>query len=42
MTQPLNVWFSDGVRYTDYRLDDGRIVTVGEPVAPVRQEGDKT
>jgi hypothetical protein len=24
---PLNVWFSDGVKYVDYRRPDGRIVT---------------
>lgn len=27
MSAPLNVWYSDGVTYVDYRLDDGRIVT---------------
>jgi hypothetical protein len=28
MTNPVvNVWFSDGVEYCDYRLPDGRIVT---------------
>jgi len=24
---PINVWYSNGVRYEDYRLEDGRIVT---------------
>lgn len=28
MTEPINVWYSDGVRYEDYREDDGRITTV--------------
>lgn len=28
MTAPLNIWYSDGVQYVDYRREDGQIVTL--------------
>lgn len=31
MSKPLKVWYSDGVEYRDYRLDNGCIVTVETP-----------
>jgi hypothetical protein len=30
--QPINVWYSDGVRYEDYRQADGRITTKAKHV----------
>lgn len=30
---PINVWYSDGVRYEDYRQADGRITTEVQPVS---------
>lgn len=39
MSEPLNVWFSDGREYTDYRLPDGCIVTIETtPITSAEEE----
>jgi hypothetical protein len=38
MSEPINVWYSDGVRYEDYRRGDGSIETIETVPTKPRQQ----